>query len=260
MAESTLSVSYDDLKNAVGIFLGYGADSADWTAAQLAEIDRYVQSGVRRVYFPPSAEGIEEGYSWSFLQPTGTLATTADDSEQDLPDDFGRLIGDIAFEPELFAPTIVLVSIGKMLELRQGSESTGRPLYAAIRNKESDDGTIGQRKEIMWWPIPDATYTLYYQYEAFTGKLSDTNQYPLGGMRHSELYIESCLAVAEQQANDESGLHSSAFFRMLAAGISQDRKQGARFFGPMGSGDQSPVLPRHQPLSSYPITYKGETW
>ena len=48
MAESTLSISYADLMIEVGVFLGYKSDTSDWSTDQLAEVDRYIQAGVRQ--------------------------------------------------------------------------------------------------------------------------------------------------------------------------------------------------------------------
>ena len=42
MAESTLSVTFDDLKAAIGFYLGYGGPSK-WTGEQESEIVLYVR-------------------------------------------------------------------------------------------------------------------------------------------------------------------------------------------------------------------------
>jgi hypothetical protein len=179
---------------------------------------------------------------------------------QDLPDDHGRIVGELTFEPEVYAQPIVVVSLAQLARLRSGNSNTGTPVYAAEREKASD-GTTGQRKEILWWPWPDKDYVLNYQYEAYQGKLTEENPYPLGGMKYAELYTESILAIAEQRAKDERGMHTDSFMRLLGAMIAQDRRNGARHFGSLRGPDQSAVPndPRRQ-RSSYQITYGGETW
>jgi hypothetical protein len=225
---------------------------------QLAELDRYVQDGIRQFYYPPRVEGVEPGREWSFLKPTTTLDTAASDGEQDLPDGFGRLLGDLHFEPDVYSVPVIIVGEARLQSLRQQSDEEGRPQYAAIRFKDST-GAYGQRQEIVWWPVPDAIYTLTYRYEAFAGKLTDANPYPLGGMKHSALIIESCLAVTELKANDTRGIHWEQFARQLAESVAQDQRNGARFFGHMsGSGEE--VISRRSGQSSYDISYKGATW
>lgn len=261
MAESELSVTYADLLKEVARFLGYGSDSSAWTADQLEEVDGYVQSGARRFYYPPAANGAEAGYSWSFLSPVATLTTTADDAAQDLPADLGRVLGNFHYEEGEHQRSIVQVSEAKLMELVERTASTGHPEVATVRHR-AKDAARGQRFEVAWWPIPDAAYTLTFRYEAFNGKLSADNPYPLGGMRHAELIVQSCLAVAELRANDERGHHSAEYDRLLAAAIEQDRRIGARYYGAMGDrSDCAPALPRRGDTgSSYSGTYKGVPW
>jgi len=257
--ESTLSVSYSDLLAAVGGFLGYGVTAANWTAAQLAEIDRYVQDGVRQFYYPPAVNGVEAGFEWSFLKPTTTITTTASDGVQNLPDAFGRMLGDFHFDDDDSTAQVQVVSEHRMQSLLQQSTDVGLPRMAAIRFKGST-GAYGQRQEVMWWPVPDTAYTLTYRFEAFAGKLSEAFPYPLGGMKYAGVIIESCLAIAEQRANDERGLHTEQFIATLAAAITQDRKNGARYFGAMGSGEGAQDAGWRSGQTRYDITYKGETW
>ena len=259
MAESTLSIKYDDLQIEVGVFVGYNVDVSKWTEAITDEVDRYIQAGVRQFYYPPAMDGVEAGYEWSFISPTTTLETTEDDVAQDMPDSFGRIVGDLHFESDVYAQSITVVSEHRIQALLQQDDGTSRPRHAAIRFKD-DDGT-GQRQEIVWWPIPDAAYTLTYRYEAFAGKLLPT-KYALGGMKHSELVVESCLAVAEQRANDERGIHWELFGRLLVTAIAQDRKNGARHYGAMSAGESAgdDALARGTQRTTSDITYRGNTW
>jgi len=258
MAESELSISYDDLMKAVGLYLGYGGDKDDWNTSQKAEIDLYVQSGVRQFYYPPAVEGVENGHSWTFLYPTTTLVTVASTSTVNLPNSLGRILGDLTFEPELYNHSIVLVSEAQLSALMSGSDDAGIPRYAAVRDKPSD-GFEGQRKQIVLWPVPNAIFTLTYRFEAYQGKLKDDFQYPLGGMKYAELATESCLAIAEQRANDEKGIHWDAFSRLLIAGVLYDNKNGARYYGAMG-GNSNALVSDGVRQTSYDITYKEDTW
>jgi len=261
MSESSLTIGYPELLQEVGEFLGFDRDTSQWSAEQTAQVDRYVQSGYRQFLYPPAFDGIEAGYEWSFLKPAGSVATVADAGEVDLPYDFDQLIGDLTYDPGYHCASVMQVSQGRILAWRQNSSATGRPCYAAVRYKESD-GSAGQRQELMLYPTPDAAYTLNFRYNAFTGKLSTALPYPLGGMRYAEVLIESCLAVAEQRADDERGLHWESFLRLLADATARDKKNSARYFGQMGGGDlsKSPAYPYRTPGENYPITYKGETW
>lgn len=257
--ESELSVSYDDLLAEVGFFLGYGGTRAEWSARQLAEVDRYVQSGVRRFYYPPDVDGAETAYPWSFLSPVTTIATVADTETQDMPSDLGRVLGAFHFEADQHRRAVVQVPEDRFRSAKAAGQSSGQPIFAVLRHKPKTPAT-GHRLEVSWWPVPDAAYTLTYRYEAFAAPLSDENRFPLGGMRHSELLIQSCLAVAEQRANDERGHHTAEFDRLLKSSIAQDRKVGAMSFGFMGDRESRVDLTPHGMTGgTYPITYKGDT-
>ncbi|MFA5186695.1 MAG: hypothetical protein WC551_09485 [Patescibacteria group bacterium] len=262
MAESSLSIGYTDLRQEVGGFLGYGRTIASWSAARIATIDRIVQSGVRQVYFPPAVNvsgSNEEAtvHEWSWLRPTTTLPTVADDGDYDLPDDFGRLVGKFHYAANVHRAAIYVVSVGDLLDMRAHYDQNDAPRYVAIRYKAST-GVSGQRQEALFWPEPDAVYTLSYEYEAYTGVLSDTYPYPLGGMQLAELYIESCLSIAEQRPNDEIGIHTAKFQLLLAAAVYRDMQRGARNFGQMGHKERyKERICRGYTGTTYPITYHG---
>jgi hypothetical protein len=235
MAESTNSVGFSDLKVEVGRFLGYGSDSAAWTVAQAAHIESVVHSGVRRVYFPPLVKGAEAyaGHVWTWLNVHTTLPTVAQDYDYDMPDDFGRLIGDVKFGNDTHLRPIKEISVGDILNLRARGVSESSPQYVAIR-KKAFTGATGTRYEALFFPTPDSAYTLHYAYEAYTGKLTTDYPYPLGGAELTELYIESCLAVAEQKTGDNFGVHTELFADLLIDRIKRDLSRGPKYFGQMG--------------------------
>jgi hypothetical protein len=238
MAESTLSLDYTALMNAVAYFLYGKTDSDTLNETEQVVVNRAIQAGYRQFLYPPAFEGVF-AHEWTFLRPVTTIDTVASDADQDLPDDFGRLIGGFAYAAGAQVPPVLAdVGEGYIRRLRMSMEETGRPKFAAVRIK-AGTGTEGQRREVMWYPTPDDAYTLSYKYEAFTGALdADNNPYPLGAMKHGETLKASCLAVADLDVNDERGARWDDFIRQLAASIQRDKREGAKFFGHVGSGDQ----------------------
>jgi hypothetical protein len=260
MAESSLSVGYPELIGETGNFLGYGYKAyASYAAGQQSELNRLVQSGVRRVYYPTALDAERfAGYEWSWLRPTKTLEIAASDGDYDLPDDFGRLIGEINYPAAAYLPPIAIIAVNRLLAMRASSDLSGDPMYAATRYKASD-GTNGQRQEILFYPEPDTARTLSYEYEAYSGALSASNPYPLGGMQLAELYIESCLSVAESRIEDSPGTHTEQFKALLVDAITRDQKRGPRRFGQMGQPQdcEDSSFRRGITGTTYPITYKG---
>lgn len=73
MSESTLSITYTELKQAVAHYLGYGRVESAWSASQIADITAAIRSGLRQFYFPPKIFEERQSHKWSFLTPVTTL-------------------------------------------------------------------------------------------------------------------------------------------------------------------------------------------
>ena len=160
--------------------------------------------------------------------------TLEHNGNQDLPDDFGRLVDGFTFEVNAQVVNVLAdVGEGKIRRLRVNMDEINRPRVAGIRVKAIEDDE-GQRKEVMWYPRPDDVYTMSYKYEAFVGKLETTN-YPLGGMSHSETIKLSCLAAADALVNDNYGIHWENFLRQLVSSVHRDMKEQTQQFGDVGT-------------------------
>ena len=296
MAESTLTLEYNDFASATAAFLGYGRKGWESVADQVEQIDSYIQSGYRNFINAAPLDGVLQTHEWSFMRPVTTITTiasystgtvtivdgvvtlasgtfpsfgtargelkltetgasyavsTRDSSTQltltdttldadalseyelsfptyDLPDDWGSFIGDLTYPPGTsdFYPPVPIVGEGMLRAKRQMAVWTGRPTLAAHRPK-TFVATTGQRFELLFDPSPDSAYTLTYKYNANPNRLTATNKYHLGGMRHSECVLESILAVAEARVNDNAGIHAMKFKELLAASIAFDKTQGS---------------------------------
>lgn len=233
MAESTLSLGYPDIASEVAKKLGLPTDAADRSAAEIALIDDIMQSGVRQFYFPPILPGEEHVHQWSFLKPTTTLATVADDYDYDLPDAFGYIDGELTFAAsDNQGGPLKKVGEGQIRVWREaGGDDSGVPSFYAVRPKSATAGTTGQRWELLLWPTPDAIYTLSYKYAALAGAISTGSPYPLGGMSHAETVLQSCLAVAEMRDMGVHGPEWEGFIDRLRTSVSLDRSHAPEYFG-----------------------------
>lgn len=246
MAESSLSLTYSSLQSRVARKLGYPTDSADRSTAQQNELDDVTDSGVRQFYYPPPTPNFPEGYQWSFLRPEATLTMASETSDYDLPDNYGSGITRLVYNgTDQVYDAVRIVPVRRIRELRQHSSEQGFPREAAVVVKEIDE-TEGQRYQILFWPEPDANYSLKYQYTALPSQLSDAKPYPLGGMLHAETILQSCLAAAEHFADRERGLEYQAFLERLEASIRLDLEQGPQRLGRMG-GEWNTTLDQYRP-------------
>ena len=254
-------VTYQTLMSEVGAYLGYGSDSAGWNESHVIEMDRYIQAGIRQFYRPPAVQGVEPGYEWTFLRPSGTITTVAGTYIYDLPREFSRLVGDMYYDPVVHQGSIVQVGQGQLLAAYQNNDIQHPPRIVATRIKDVGVMLQPQDHEAMLWPVPDAAYVLTFQYEAYTGRIDAVRRFPLGGDKYGETIISSCLAVAEMRANDSRGIHWENFASQLASAIKFDISVGAMHYGYMGdTSGASSGFSRRNMGSFYPVSYKGDTW
>jgi hypothetical protein len=185
-------------------------------------------------------------------------ATTANDYDIALPDDFGGIDGPLTYATaDACNIEIPIVPEVRLRMLRQNNTTTGYPSYAATRMINTFTGASGLRWELLLFPTPNAAYTLSFRYKVLPGELSDALPYPYGGAAHSETILEACLSVAEQRMDDEAGLHTQLFAERLAASIAQDQRNlMPEFFGYNRDGSDQVSLPnRYQRTDS--ITYNS---
>ena len=232
MAESTITLTWTEFKVEVADFLGYTRTSANWSTDQTARIEACVNHGVRQFYQPhalPEQIGTHEpAHEWSFIKPWTTLATTADDADQDAPDNFASLASQLFYSSTDRHDPIEIVSPSIILEHRRTTTGTGPPFLAATRSKTTD-GSSGQRWEFMFYRTPNSAYTLSYQYYVIQGALGDSYPYPLGGGQHSMTIMASCLDYAAAMYRpDQSTSMRTLYNDRLRASISLDLQTGWR--------------------------------
>ena len=99
-----------------------------------------------------------------------------------------------------------------------------RPEMFAIRVKR--DAGEGTRWEIVFWPTPDADYSLQYRYRTNPTLLSTGLAKPVGGMPHAQTVIESCLLSADELLGKKSDRWEK-YLLLLQASVSHDRTANA---------------------------------
>ncbi len=228
----TLSITYNELQQAIGRYLGYGRlYGPDNGTEEWADIEDCIKSGLRQFYAPPPVENSSRSHYWSFLRPVTALSLIAGIADYDMPDDFGGLNGVLTYPDWTASKPVMIGSESNIRTLRQIRPQTGNPTQAAIRPKQSD-GTAEQVFEMIVWPTPESDIELTYRYYVLPKALSDNNPYPYGGPAHSETILESCLSIAEQRLNDQKAIHWEKFLQRLTASVQIDTKTtGADFLG-----------------------------
>lgn len=223
-----LTVDLDYLERLIGSKLGFGAHSGSWGNTESEQVNEVVRTGLRRFYSPPVFPGEKYAHEWSFLRPLATMNLQADVYEYEFPKDYAMLDGPLTYSPGtsvLYQP-IKLVSEHQVRAKRQSLEITGRPQIAALRPKAQVDG-LGTRWELVFWPTPDASYSLQYRYRTNPGLLSSGVAEPAGGMPHAQTVVESCLWAADEMLGVTNSVHRVAYLECLGSSVSHDKLANA---------------------------------
>ncbi len=237
--ESTLALALDDLAGEVGLFLGWGRGAArgdqTWTTTQQAAITSAVKSGLRQFYYPMPLPPETTSYDWSFLKPVARLGLASGSVTMPLPDDYGGFEGRITIlstAGQQFWP-IELVGIGTIYEqATRLPTTTGRPAVCCEEPLKGTTALGGQRFQLRFWPIPDADYTLQFQYYVLPDYLTGAFPYAYGGAAHAETILASCKYAAERDLDDmKNGPQNQNYLERLAASISMDRKMKPQKLG-----------------------------
>lgn len=246
MAESTLSLTWNQIQAKLGSFAGWGQGGKNgdsdpaWSSRQQAIIDDATQSGLRRFYYPAGIERpdgtFEPPYEWSFLYPTATLTLNIAQQEIALPDDFGGFSGQITClsSPQVAQPwKIEWTNQSRLRQMYSVTpQMTGPPMYVAMDPIKGTSGLAGQRWQLLVFPAADQVYSLQGTYFINPDYLTQAKPYAYGGPEHIETILESCLAVMEERLDDQSGVHAAAYQSRLLASIAMDRKKKPMKFGP----------------------------
>jgi len=251
--EVELLLGYNQFRQALGFHLGYQGDESLWTTAQLAELDRDVQEAYRWCLRPQSIPGERVPHVWSWLEQTTTLVTAVDDYDYTLPSNFGAFVGRHFFWPAGSAyASIYSTRDANILLRRQERTTSGRPECFAVRWRAQVSGQ-DQRREVLFWPTPDAIYTLTYTFAIRTGPLSKTNPYPLGGQDMAQVMLEACKAIGENKRNGARGDQWATFLACLQSAIMLDKADNTTPTVGIMSGGDVPYYPnlRNDAVYSY---------
>lgn len=239
MAESTLALTFLDFQGHVGDYLGYGwgDDNGDvaWSAEQERNINKCVESGQRRVYFPPLLPGEPMAHSWSFLHPQSTLTLTSGATELALPDDFGGVV-----EGEIVASSSGLTAWRPLFttnwaqvrrRLADHPDTTGMPEWVAVEPIKGTGASAGQRFQLVFYPEADRAVTVRLTYSILPDKITGALPYHYGGAQHSETFLASCIASAELFRDDLRGPREAYFQDCLRASVMIDRRARPQYLG-----------------------------
>ena len=225
-------VSFFTARTRIADFLGWTRQSSNWSGDDIDRLDEVVNAGYLQFIYPIPINGETVAHRWSFLRPTATFDTAADDYLYDMPAAFGAIIGDLMYDEDEYVHQIIEQTTPGMIDRHRAVNSaSGLPYLFALRPK-TVGMTSAQVTELMLYPTPDVAYGIVYHYDAKVDPLSETNAYPLGGQAHAETILQSCRDIAASRYKDDTGGREHALFlERLHASVEADRRLSPKTLG-----------------------------
>lgn len=218
----SLQITYDEIAREVWRFLGYGRTPDSTKTNETTDVGDVVKAGQRLFYWPNIGE---QRYSWSFLRQRSTVTTASGTATYTLASNFEGLLEGFSYSSGAGRRRVSRVSEEELLALQGKNSQSGAPEYCALRAVQPEEGD-SMLWEVVFYPTPDAVYTLAYRYSVCPPELSELNQYHLGGAAHSECVLAACLAAAEKTMLPEhgEGVHAARFQQLLQASVKIDQE------------------------------------
>jgi len=220
-------VDFTVLVSRISNFLGFGMKTYDeLTADQLAQVYECLDDGYNEFLI---------AHNWTFTRKYATLATVADQATNDLPSDFASLCDKkkaFRYDSDNSYSPVVMTSVGHIEQMKTGNDITGRPMFGALRYKDGFTGAALQVYQVLWYPVPDAAYTLAYHYNiVLPTQIRTATPYPIGTQIHGRTILEFCLAAAERILDDTAQIHAQKAQEFLAVSIQNDAKNAPATLG-----------------------------
>lgn len=146
--------------------------------------------------------------------------------EYDLPDDFDGLDGNHGFsyrnDQSNWRP-LTKLNEAQIRSLDSYPEETGPPSYYCIV-PAAPTSTSDMKWRAIFYPLPDAAYTLWYRYNVIPPMLDGTSYvYPHGSVPYHEMILLSCLDKALQTLYSSDEKHG-AFLEARNSAILHDQR------------------------------------
>ena len=196
-----------------------GTDITDTT--DLAVAKDIVYRGYMKFLLPVSPKD-EEIYIWSFLRQPWKLNLEPNKWEYPLPKDFERFFRTIEYDDEQRTARMEQITERKIMRSRNNLEFNSYPTEYAIRTAKFDK-KVGSVKELICYPTPTARSIVNCTYVMTPDKPEATTDYFIGGPLESEVILQCCLAIAENQEDEKIGVETQKAVQLIQALIRKDK-------------------------------------
>lgn len=237
---TALTLTFEDLYKRVSDFLSLGTSPS---GIVLTKVEEIVHRGYRNFLYPIDKKTGKE-YCWSFLKRLHTINILTRKWKYAVPEDFSELLTDPVFDDDDGYISLTKITPEALLDLRVASIVTNPPAFYAIATSPYDL-EIGTKYEIWLHEEPGSSYILRMLYRIDPLEPSTTSDLLVGGVKATEAILESCLAVAETQEDDEIGIHYKIAKGLIQNLIAADSNiESGSFIGNLITGGADVIVKR----------------
>jgi hypothetical protein len=212
-------IDYTTLRNRVGHYL-FGVEGG-YSSEQMTRIKYCISDGLNRVY---------SIHDWSFFRPLATVTTVLGQPEVSMPSAFADVSGDsdLVYLPgdDEWYPSVKIRHDSVIRKLQSSNPENGRPAFYSVRTTLFDPD-VGSRKSIVFYPTPDAVYTLKAPMILRPVEINSENPYPVGGSVLGHVILEACLASAEHNYEEREHVHEKRFQELISIAIQRDQERSS---------------------------------
>lgn len=187
------------------------------------------------------------------------VCVAGDNSRYYMPDGFfGRVMDPFTYGQSGPKIRVNEVHEERIRELNASGAASGDPQLVAFRPLPVTVAAEGQRWEAIFWPIPNNIYTVTSRARIFPDKLVNNGDFHIAGFSNDEAVLKACIAEAERQGDDVTGVQEKAFLAALQRSIDMDKQSAAKRLGDYGDKSENKAGYWQRPSNYYSVdTYNG---
>ena len=184
MSESTLKITFTEIRTELGRYLDLDRTYASWSADEVADVTECIKRGLRNFYFPMKTNVNEPAHRWSFLRPSATLVIWDDIIEDDeitatiVFDDPNSTVtaSEAAFYPSMVGKSLVCVTSGNSYTITGYTSSTVIEVEGDASGDTGDTITIDSGDTFtLPWDFGGMSGNGGFTYDRDSNKIFDIN-------------------------------------------------------------------------------------
>ncbi len=214
---ASMKWTFADAYTKVGEFLGLDLTNSE----DVATSKDVVYRGYMKFLLPVSPKD-EEIYIWSYLRQPWKLQFETDKWEYPLPLDFERFFRRLQYEDRQNETTLTEVSEKMIMASKNVLEHGAFPTAYAMRTAKYNP-KVGSSKELIVYPTPTARSVINTSYVMTPEKPTADTDFFIGGPLESEVILQCCIAIAENQEDEKIGVETQKAIEMIQALIRKDK-------------------------------------